>query len=166
MSEKVKNTITGILAIGVAYVGIPAGAVFLGSEDCQTVDVPYSTEIRHESRARSDNNPEKEITQHGKNGATEKCVKKFGGDTREKVLSKPITEIITYYDYYEPYNSYIPESTYQPTTNFNSVNTYQTTAPASDGVRTGAMCNDGTTSSATGRGACSRHGGVNYWLTN
>ena len=31
------------------------------------------------------------------------------------------------------------------------------------GVRTGAVCNDGTSSTATGRGACSRHGGVRYW---
>lgn len=31
--------------------------------------------------------------------------------------------------------------------------------------RTGAMCKDGTRSSATGRGACSHHGGVSYWIT-
>ena len=30
--------------------------------------------------------------------------------------------------------------------------------------RTGAMCRDGTRSSATGSGACSWHGGVWYWL--
>ena len=30
-------------------------------------------------------------------------------------------------------------------------------------VRTGAVCNDGTTSTATGSGACSHHGGVKYW---
>lgn len=32
------------------------------------------------------------------------------------------------------------------------------------GQRSGAACRDGTTSSATGRGACSRHGGVDHWL--
>ena len=32
-------------------------------------------------------------------------------------------------------------------------------------IRTGAKCRDGSTSSATGRGACSHHGGVSYWLT-
>ena len=63
---------------------------------------------------------------------------------------------------YEPYNSYTSE----PAVNYNSVDVYQTTAPASDGTRTGAVCNDGSTSTATGRGACSRHGGVQYWLTN
>lgn len=32
--------------------------------------------------------------------------------------------------------------------------------------RVGATCNDGTTSTATGRGACSHHGGVRCWLYN
>lgn len=43
------------------------------------------------------------------------------------------------------------------------------TAVACDGshsVRVGAQCVDGTKSSATGSGACSGHGGVNYWLCN
>lgn len=30
--------------------------------------------------------------------------------------------------------------------------------------RVGARCVDGTTSEATGSGACSGHGGVDYWL--
>jgi hypothetical protein len=29
--------------------------------------------------------------------------------------------------------------------------------------RVGAICNDKTSSTATGRGACSHHGGVNCW---
>ena len=36
------------------------------------------------------------------------------------------------------------------------------TTPSS-GIRTGAVCKDGTTSTATGSGACSHHGGVAYW---
>lgn len=36
--------------------------------------------------------------------------------------------------------------------------------PVSSGKRIGAVCNDGTRSSATGSGACSHHGGVAYWL--
>lgn len=31
-------------------------------------------------------------------------------------------------------------------------------------IRTGAICNDGSYSDATGKGACSHHGGVQYWL--
>ena len=30
--------------------------------------------------------------------------------------------------------------------------------------RTGAVCKDGSTSTATGSGACSGHGGVDYWI--
>ena len=30
--------------------------------------------------------------------------------------------------------------------------------------RTGAICKDGTKSTATGTGACSTHGGVQYWI--
>ena len=30
--------------------------------------------------------------------------------------------------------------------------------------RIGAICNDGTRSSATGSGACSHHGGVDFWI--
>lgn len=30
--------------------------------------------------------------------------------------------------------------------------------------RSGALCKDGTKSTATGKGACSRHGGVERWL--
>jgi hypothetical protein len=36
--------------------------------------------------------------------------------------------------------------------------------PAPSGGRVGAICRDGTRSSATGRGACSHHGGVAQWL--
>jgi len=32
------------------------------------------------------------------------------------------------------------------------------------GQRRGAICRDGTSSGATGRGACSHHGGVDHWL--
>ena len=35
-----------------------------------------------------------------------------------------------------------------------------------DSKRVGCMCNDGTQSTATGSGACSGHGGVDYWLCN
>ncbi|GJM36995.1 MAG: hypothetical protein DHS20C19_03620 [Acidimicrobiales bacterium] len=39
-----------------------------------------------------------------------------------------------------------------------------TPSPFVSGGRTGAVCNDGWVSSATGSGACSWHGGVAYWL--
>jgi hypothetical protein len=36
-------------------------------------------------------------------------------------------------------------------------------AAQGDRHRIGAMCKDGTTSTATGNGACSHHGGVSCW---
>jgi hypothetical protein len=38
------------------------------------------------------------------------------------------------------------------------------TQSTNPGNRTGAVCKDGTISSATGQGACSGHGGVDHWL--
>lgn len=35
---------------------------------------------------------------------------------------------------------------------------------AATGTRIGAVCKDGTRTDATGSGACSHHGGVDYWL--
>lgn len=40
----------------------------------------------------------------------------------------------------------------------------ETTSPSGDCQRTGAICNDGTRSNATGSGACSHHGGVKEWI--
>lgn len=37
-------------------------------------------------------------------------------------------------------------------------------APPESGHRVGAVCRDGTRSNATGRGACSHHGGVDHWI--
>lgn len=42
--------------------------------------------------------------------------------------------------------------------------TYAPAPTSNTGVRRGAICRDGWTSSATGRGACSHHGGVSTWL--
>jgi hypothetical protein len=39
-----------------------------------------------------------------------------------------------------------------------------TKSAATSGIRTGCICRDGTQSTATGRGACSHHGGVDHWL--
>jgi outer membrane protein assembly factor BamD (BamD/ComL family) len=51
------------------------------------------------------------------------------------------------------------------------ISSYSSSAPVyhekkikSSSQRVGAICNDGTRSYATGRGACSHHGGVREWL--
>lgn len=35
---------------------------------------------------------------------------------------------------------------------------------SSNGIRIGAICKDGTSSSATDSGACSHYGGVDHWV--
>jgi hypothetical protein len=40
---------------------------------------------------------------------------------------------------------------------------YQDDHPILGDYRSGAICNDGWVSSSTGRGACSHHGGVDFW---
>lgn len=42
--------------------------------------------------------------------------------------------------------------------------TYTPAPGPSAGARSGAICRYGTRSHATGRGACSHHGGVSYWI--
>lgn len=51
-------------------------------------------------------------------------------------------------------NNYNQQNYYYPNQNLN----------IKTKVRVGAVCNDGTYSNATGRGACSHHGGVAYWV--
>tara|TARA_R110002050_G_scaffold204522_4_gene340183 strand:- start:110793 stop:111200 length:408 start_codon:yes stop_codon:yes gene_type:complete len=67
-----------------------------------------------------------------------------------------------------------PENAYKPNTLDNrnnsdysykpSIKIVPETKTSTRKVRVGAVCRDGSTSKATGRGACSHHGGVAYWL--
>ena len=61
----------------------------------------------------------------------------------------PSTAVI---DSLQKQNSYKPRPPTKSTTTQN--------------IRVGCVCNDGTRSTATGRGACSHHGGVKDWLYN
>lgn len=60
----------------------------------------------------------------------------------------------------------LPAKIFSPTSTPKPRRTTAPVAPATQntGTRYGAKCRDGTTSRATGRGACSHHGGVAYWL--
>lgn len=48
----------------------------------------------------------------------------------------------------------------------NSQNSNEYQCQAGDPNIVGARCKDGSRSDATGQGACSRHGGVDYWICN
>ncbi|MDO4901990.1 MAG: hypothetical protein Q4A21_00285 [bacterium] len=82
----------------------------------------------------------REIVQEGEDGEKEIC-KGDDGRVEEHIVQEPVNQIVEIkkYEYVEP-DYYEEES------------------------RVGAICMDGWHSYATGRGACSWHGGVNYWL--
>lgn len=84
---------------------------------------------------------------------------------------KTITYEVTYTNDKETARKQTGEAvTTPPTTKVIHIGTYvapaPTTSSGSTGQRVGAVCNDGTTSTATGSGACSHHGGVARWLYN
>ncbi len=89
-----------------------------------------------------------EITTTGSTGRRQICKPtRLGHDDRVTTISEPINQVTTY--------------------TAKSAPTYQysyTPSYSSGSYRTGAICEDGSTSSATGRGACSWHGGVSEWL--
>ena len=64
-----------------------------------------------------------------------------------------------------PETSAPPPPTATPTPTATPAPVARPAAPSiPSGVRIGAICRDGTRSNATGRGACSHHGGVARWL--
>jgi hypothetical protein len=69
-------------------------------------------------------------------------------------------------DYARAANIKLPTAIVLPTPKPTAVPkpTVAPAAPVFSGVRVGAICRDGTRSNATGRGACSHHGGVDHWL--
>lgn len=74
----------------------------------------------------------------------------------EVVIAQPVAEVTSVGTYV-----YVaPKPAPKPNTSAPS-----TQAPSTpSGGRTGAICKDGSRSNATGRGACSHHGGVSRWL--
>ncbi len=57
-----------------------------------------------------------------------------------------------------------PEPTAEPTPEPTAEPEPEPEEEDSEPVRTGAVCRDGSESSATGSGACSHHGGVDHWI--
>lgn len=74
--------------------------------------------------------------------------------TGEVVSTQPVTKVVHNGTYVVPVVTPAPSSSTSSSSAQNSQSTSQ---------RTGAICRDGSLSSATGRGACSHHGGVAHW---
>ena len=72
-----------------------------------------------------------------------------GAETNRVLVSEVTTT--------QPINEVIARGTKPPTV---------VEPPAQSRYRVGAICRDGWQSTATGSGACSHHGGVDYWLYN
>lgn len=90
---------------------------------------------------------------------------------RTNTISIPINRLPSSYSSYPGTTSPISQALRDSISNYRSSNS-QSYSPqsqidsSSDSYRIGAICNDGWRSTATGRGACSWHGGVSYWLYN
>jgi len=105
------------------------------------------------------NKGETKVTQEGVNGSkdiiyvvTYKGDKETDRQQKSEVITKqPVAKVTSVGTYVAPPIYVAPETT--------------TVAPdTTSGGRTGATCNDGSHSTATGKGACSHHGGVAVWL--
>lgn len=114
--------------------------------ECQTEDIDYDTE-RHEN-AEMETTDDDEVVVSGEVGEKKLCKDADGVLVSEETVREPITEVIEY-------------GTKEPEPEYESASETEYSS-----VRTGAECNDGSYSSATGRGACSHHGGVAVWLYN
>lgn len=114
-------------------------------DDCSTESIPYETT---EVGDTYDQDADIETEVEGVNGEKEICEPSESGyDSKETIISSPVNEVIRYTS--KPEEDYEElEYPYQETGSY----------------RTGAICSDGSYSDATGRGACSWHGGVSQWL--
>lgn len=140
MREKVgeffATVIPIVLYIGF-FVGLPLGVTAYNNNKvtCSQETIPYTKTTTYDSTLYTYQS--KTITS-GQNGTKEVCIK---GDDKEVVSSTVLVQPVT-------------QVTSQGTKTYTYTPKYHV----------GAICSDGTRSYATGRGACSWHGGVSRWL--
>lgn len=106
----------------------------------------------------------KRISQAGKDGAKRISYEVTYIDGKETSRVKKNETVVT-----EPVNEVTSIGTYvapTPKATSPAPQTRSTAPQTTSSGRTGATCRDGTHSNATGRGACSHHGGVATWLYN
>lgn len=136
-----------VLTIIVVYGGIIGGLVWIVGmagtsppDICELQTIPHETEhVDDPDRYLGDNL----IDPHGENGERKVCKDPDGIVTVDEVVTSPVAEIIHT-------GSKEPEPVYEPY--------------IEPDYGEGAICNDGWRSYSTGRGTCSWHGGVAYYL--
>jgi hypothetical protein len=140
--------VTGVLASAGAtsvqhhFVSAPPTERSVTYTDCSTEEIPFETHYEGESGAYGHTDT---IKQQGKPGTKQICKpSKPGYENKTTIITQPVTRIVVRTP--KP----VPQSVSEPKHHAS--------------YRTGAICRDGWESSATGRGACSHHGGVSEWL--
>jgi len=148
--DVIDNTIkvigTLIVAIVVGIIAtIAINGVWGSTLGCNTEVIEYEIEVvRYEGT--SELNKKDYVTKPGRDGELQVCHDLFGTKTRTTTTKQPVAQEVVRYQYRAQQTpSYTPPVIVQPQGG-------------------GAICNDGTRSYSTGRGTCSWHGGVNYWL--
>lgn len=139
----------------VPVVAAPKAPVVTTKEETETKPVAFTSSSVNDATMASGTSKVTTVGVNGVETLTYKVTYTDGKQTARELVSDIVTT--------------------QPVAQVTSVGTYVAhapvatptyTAPATTGARTGAVCNDGSSSSATGRGACSHHGGVAYWTYN
>lgn len=105
--------------------------------DCRTEEIPFETQYEGET---GQYGYTETIKQQGVAGSKKICKpSKQGYEDKVEVITQPVNHVIIR----------TPKPAPQP---------------VQQRYRVGAICRDGRRSYATGRGACSHHGGVSEWL--
>lgn len=139
------KSIISTALIAVAYIAV-CGAIILGFNAVTNNTSCTKSEIYYERQEVSNSEllfSESYISQNGANGIKEVC-KRGSEVVSETVLSPQVDEVYQVGTKETP--AIIPTNTYNAR------------------ERVGAWCYDGSYSSATGRGACSWHDGVEEWV--
>ena len=161
---KGRKFLKGVLIFGVLAVFLSSTSSNHSSSPSTSTNSSYSS---YSTRAYTPSTQKKitytcgDGTKHESYSDYQKCQNLYNWKkTRDEALAKCNADSSKFNCWYDEY----PGTTlhWEYYTNTPSYN-YQ--APSSNGTRYGAICRDGTRSDATGRGACSHHGGVSMWLT-
>lgn len=138
--SEILSTVASIALWLGLVVGLPVGLSIQANNKvtCSQQTIPYTTTTISDSSMYT---YQSKTTTYGTNGTKEVCTKHNGEEVvSTKIVAQPVNQVIS-----------------------KGTKTFTYNAPTYS-YRVGAICGDGSRSYATGRGACSWHGGVSRWL--
>lgn len=145
MRGKIKDFLFGLLGV-VAYIGFFGLLIFFGSvngsennsyskeDDSSVICETFTIDYDTTEEYTDELDDGDSEVIEGEYGEQEVCTS-YGEEVSSTLIKEPVTEVVRYGTHQEEYY-----------------------------IRTGAICYDGSYSTATGRGACSWHGGVDEWI--